>query len=205
MKILGISTATKVTSVAVIDDEKVLAEYTDGRARSEDVTVLLNRIFEETGLDIKNIEGLCVATGPGSYSGLRGGLAAAKSLAQVLNVPLAGVSTLEAIAYNFKNTECTIAVVLDAVKDENNFALFTSDTNKVRRLTDDMVVPKARIEELLKQIKGKICVTGPDNNFAYGKNVALIGLAKIKEGKTEDLLSLVPEYSHMPNIREYKK
>jgi hypothetical protein len=68
-----------------------------------------------------------------------------------------------------------------------------------------MVVPKTRVEELLKQIKGRIFVTGPENNIAYGKNVALIGLNKIKEGKTEDFLSLVPEYSHMPNIREYKK
>ena len=211
MKILGISTATKVASVAVIDDvatphaTSLLAEFTSAEIKSEDIIVLIDRICKDINFDIKNIDAIAVATGPGSYSGLRGGLAAAKSLAQVLNVPLAGVSTLEAIAYNFAGTEGTIAVVLDAVRDENNFALFTSDSKTIRRLTDDMVVSKTRVAELLSGIKGNIRVTGPSDNLAYGKSVAMIGLARIKCGKTEDYLSLVPEYSHMPNIREYKK
>ena len=210
MKILGISTGTKVVSVAIVDDVETLCtaslqcEFTSSNVKSEDIVVLIDRICKDISFDINDIEAVAVATGPGSYSGLRGGLAAAKSLAQVLNIPLAGVSTLEAIAYNFKNTECTIAVVLDAVKDANNFALFTSYSNKVRRLTDDMVVSKSRVEELLKQIKGKIFVTGPEDNYAYGKNVALIGLAKIKEGKTCDFLTLTPNYSHMPNVREFR-
>jgi tRNA threonylcarbamoyladenosine biosynthesis protein TsaB len=90
---------------------------------------------------------VAVAVGPGSYSGLRGGLAVAKTLAQTLKVPLAGISTLEAIAYNLINVEGTMAVILDAKADEYNFALFGASRGKLKRLTGDMVLKANVIKE----------------------------------------------------------
>ena len=211
MKVLGISTAGKLTSVAVIEETQqpqttsVLCEYSSLNVRSEDVIVLIDRICKDTGLDIKEIDAIAVVDGPGSYSGLRGGLAAAKSLAQALEVPVCGVSALEATAYNLKNAEGAIAVVSDAVRDESNFALFSSDSKNVRRLSQDMPLPKARIKELLKQIKGKLHIPLEQDEYPYARNAALIGLAQLKAGLKDDYLSLVPRYSHVPNIREYKK
>src|SRR3989338_3960275 len=102
MKILGISTAGKIIDVGLIDEDKILSEFSSSQLKSEDVVVLIEQIFCEANFEIKEIDAICVAEGPGSYSGLRGGLAAANSFSQVLNIPLVGVSTLEAIAYNIK-------------------------------------------------------------------------------------------------------
>ena len=210
MKVLGISTAGKLTGAAVIEEKRpgeaaVLCEYSALNARSEDVAANIEMLFKDSGLNIKEIDVIAVVDGPGSYSGLRGGLAAAKSLAQVLDIPICGISALEATAYNLKNAEGIIAVVCDAVRDESNFALFSSDSESIRRLSQDLPVRKARVKELLGQIKGKLHIPRGSDEYPYARNAALIGLAQFKAGKKDDPLSLVPTYSHMPNIREYGK
>lgn len=218
MKILGISSATKVVSIGLIDDEKVLAETTVSDLRAERILFYA----KEAGIDPKQIEGVAVASGPGSYSGLRGGLAAAKTLAQTLEIPLVGVPTLDAIAYNLIDIEGTMAVILDAKSDEYNFALFGVSEGKLKRLTDDLVIRIDPLVKKLEKITGKLYLAGnlkelrlklrKDNfHFAedvhshpYGVNVARLGLEKIKAGQTDDPMKLVPNYSHKPNIREYK-
>ena len=219
MKILGISSATKVISIGLIDEDRLLVETTVSDIRAERILFYI----KEAGIEPDQIEGIAVAQGPGSYSGLRGGLAVAKSLAETLKVPLAGVSTLEAIAYNLVDIEGTMAVVLDAKRDEFNFALFGADQGKLKRLTDDLVMPLGKIVDKLSKISGKIHLAGntvelkkklSGKNFIfaedihsqpYGINVARLGLAKINAGETADPQKFVPKYSHMPNIRVFKK
>jgi len=203
MKILGISTAGKIVSAGLIEDKKVLAEFTSRALKSEDLMVLVQRITEEAGVDIKNIDGIAVAEGPGSYSGLRGGLAAAKSLAQVLNIPITGVSTLEAVAYDLVKVRGTVAAICDAVRGEVNFALFTSDSKKLRRISDDMVVTEKRLGELLKQIKGEIHIASAEDALPKGVNVAFLGMDRINAGQADDVLKMTPKYSHTPNVREF--
>lgn len=218
MRVLGISSATKIVSIGLIDDEKVLAETTVSDIQAERIMFYV----KEAGVEPKQIEGVAVAVGPGSYSGLRGGLATAKSLAQTLNVPLVGVSTLEAIAYNLVDIEGTMAVILDAKADEYNFALFGASGGKPKRLTDDMVLQFGHMVDKLSKISGGIYLVGntkevksklAEKNFhfaedahshPYGINVARLGLFKIKAGQIDDPLKLTPKYSHKPNIREYK-
>lgn len=219
MKVLGISTATKYISAGLIDGNKVISQFTSASQRSEDLVILLERIFREAGLDIKDIDAISVAQGPGSYSGLRGGLAAAKSLSQVLNIPIVGVSTLEAMAYNLVNVEGTIVSVMDAVREELNLAMFTSDSKELTRITGDIVVKEKRLKGLLDDIKGEIFVVtnveeikkagrnirfaDDAHSMASGVNVACVGLKAISSGKTGDFLTLVPKYSHMPKLKEY--
>jgi len=216
LKLLGISTASKVTSAGLIDGNKVVAEFTSSDIRSEDLVVLIDKIFEETGQNINDVEAIAVAQGPGSYSGLRGGLAAAKSFAQVLNIPVVGVSTLEAIAYNLVGVKGTIAVIMDAVKDEVNFAMFTSDSKQLRRITEDFAVSVTRLKEVLGRIEGELHIIsnieldGEYKNtivrgIPSGINVAMIGAGKISSGAKSDLLKLYPEYSHTPKLKEYTK
>ncbi|MEA3492962.1 MAG: tRNA (adenosine(37)-N6)-threonylcarbamoyltransferase complex dimerization subunit type 1 TsaB [Candidatus Margulisiibacteriota bacterium] len=200
MRILGISSATKVVSIGLIDDEKVLAETTVADLRAERIIFYV----KEAGIDPKQIEGVAVASGPGSYSGLRGGLAAAKTLAQTLNIPLVGVPTLDAIAYNLIDIEGTMVVMLDAKRDEYNFALFGAHDGKIKRLTEDLVLTKEYIDKKLAEIQGKIYVVDGSKRHPYGINVARLGLEKIRAGELADPLKLVPSYSHKPNIREYK-
>jgi len=219
MPILGISSATKIISIGLIDEEKFLVETTVSDIHAEKIMLYV----KEAGIEPKQIEGIAVAVGPGSYSGLRGGLAVAKSLAQTLRVPIVGVSTLEAIAYNLVDIEGTMAVILDAKADEYNFALFGASSGKLKRLTDDLVIKFGRLIDKLSKISGEIHLVGNLKDFKdkikgqnfhfaedihshpYGINIARLGLEKIKAGKAEDPLKLVPRYSHKPNIREYKR
>jgi tRNA threonylcarbamoyladenosine biosynthesis protein TsaB len=219
MRVLGISSATKVVSIGLIDDDRVLVETTVSALAAEKVMFFV----KEAGIEPEQIQGVAVAIGPGSYSGLRAGLAAAKTLAQTLKVPLAGVSTLEAIAYNLVNIEGAMAVILDAKASDYNFALFGAHQGQLKRLTDDMVINFQKIVDKLGQVSGELHVVGNLKDFRgklksknlhlaedihshpYGINVARLGLLKIKAKETEDPLKLVPKYSHKPNIREYNK
>jgi tRNA threonylcarbamoyladenosine biosynthesis protein TsaB len=219
MRILGLSSATKIISIGLVDEEKVLIETTLADIQAEKIMFYV----KEAGIKPEEIDGVAVAQGPGSYSGLRGGLAAAKSLAQTLNVPLVGISTLEAIAYNLVDIEGTMAVVLDARADEYNFALFGASQSKLKRLTDDLVLKLEVLLDRLSRISGDIWVVGnirevrgkirenqENIHFAeaihshpYGINVARLGLLKNKAGQTDDPLKLVPQYSHKPSFREF--
>lgn len=217
MRVLGLSSATKIISIGLIDDGKVLAETTVSDIQAERIMFYVR----EAGVEPKQIEGVAVAIGPGSYAGLRGGLATAKALAQTLNISIVGISTLEAIAYNLVNVEGTMAVLLDAKADEYNFALFGASGGKLKRLTDDLVLKLDILRERISRISGDIWLVGnikgikdiKGDNYhftedihchPYGINVARLGLLKIKTGQTDDPLKLVPKYSHKPNIREYK-
>ena len=199
MRILGLGSATKVISIGLIDDEKVLVETTISDIHAEKIMFYV----KEAGIKPKEIEGVAVSIGPGSYSGLRGGLATAKSLAQTLKVPLVGVSTLEAIAYNLIDIEGTMAVILDARLDEYNFALFGAFQGRLKRLTDDLVIKVERLKDFLDKITGEIKIVR--NAHPYGINIARLGLQRTKTGEKDDPLKLTPKYSHKPNVREFKK
>lgn len=217
MKILGLSSATKVISIGLIDETKVLAETTVAGTNSERIMFYV----QEAGIIPAQIEGVAVAVGPGSYAGLRGGVAAAKSLAQTLQVPLVGVPTLEAIAFNLIEVEGTIAVCLDARYDEYNFALFGATGGRLKRLTGDLVIKLDRIKALLGKITGEIYFVGAGlvtrewgvgeniklaagpHTIPYGINVARLGSIKFRAGEQDDPLELVPNYSHEPKFREF--
>ncbi|MGB9612575.1 MAG: tRNA (adenosine(37)-N6)-threonylcarbamoyltransferase complex dimerization subunit type 1 TsaB [Candidatus Margulisiibacteriota bacterium] len=218
MRILGLSSATKITSFGLVDEEKVLVESTMAEVQSERILFYV----KEAKVDPKEIEAVAVAIGPGSYSGLRGAVATAKTLAQLLNVPLVGISTLEAIAYNLVDIEGTMAVILDARANEYNFALFGASSGKLKRLTEDLVFRFDHLVDKLSRITGKLYLVGnlreikdhlsDKQNFhfaeelhshPYGINVAKLGLMKIRSGKVDDPLTLAPCYSHKPNFQEY--
>ncbi len=193
MRVLGISSATKVISIGFIDEDKVLFDKTIAELHSEKILYYV----KQKGIKPEQIDAVAVAAGPGSYSGLRGGLATAKLLAQTLNIPLVLVSTLEAIAYDQVDQDGEITVVLNAKRDEYNYAKFKAGKGQLIRLTDDLVstMDKVDIENsiVLKEIN------------PLGINIAKLGLIMLKSGQIEDPLKAIPKYSHQPNIREYKK
>jgi tRNA threonylcarbamoyladenosine biosynthesis protein TsaB len=219
MRILGISSATRVISIGLIEGEKMIIETTVADLRAEKVV----NYIKAAGIEPEKIEGVAVAIGPGSYSGLRGGLATAKTLAQTIKVPLLGVSTLEAIAYNLVDSEGAIAVILDARLDEYNFALFGSSGGKLKRLTDDLVFKLERLLGLLEKISGKLflagnlsevrgkiskpnlCFSEEINAIPFGVNVAKLGLMRFEKGESDDPLKLAPHYSHRPVFREFSR
>ncbi len=227
MKVLSISTPAKYVSLSlsnVFEDcgtigQTVLADFSSLSARSEDLTALAEQVFRASKTDIGGTQLISVVRGPGSYSGLRGGLAAAKSFAQVLGIPIIGVSTIETMARGLINLEGTVAVVLDAVKDEYNFGLFAVSRQKMSRLSEDTVLTKDNLRNFLDKFKGAVYVASPFDDirelsgnaniihiktFARAVDAGLAGFEKYNGGKKEDFLTMVPDYSHTPKLKEYK-
>jgi len=227
MKILGITSAIGVVGAGIASDNGVLAECTVSSKimQSEKLITLVDDVLKKAKLNIDDIDAVAVTTGPGSYSGLRGGLATAKGLVEALDIPIISVSTLHAIAFNFTDIESTIAIAVNACRDDYNFSLWGSDRGHLKRLTQDITVKIDRIVDVLSSVKGNIILAAdealsarggsafgdnillaePKNVVPWAVNVARIGLEKLKKKEVADHMELAPSYSHKPNIREFKK
>lgn len=221
--ILGISSATNTMGAAVYNG-KLMAEcsISGDRARSEQIVPLINEVLQRSGLKIKDIDAVAVTKGPGSYSGLRGGIAVAKGLVAALDIPIISVPTLDSAAYNFIDFEGTFLVALHACKDEYNISLFGAHKGVVKRLTKDIVTTIDGISKVINKVEGELTISC-DREIAgiiknkniriasrtsavpWARNTAVIGSEKFKKHEFVDALTLVPEYSHKPNIREWKK
>jgi tRNA threonylcarbamoyl adenosine modification protein YeaZ len=224
VKILGITSAVDVVGAGIASDGGVLAECTVSSKimRSEKLITLIDDVLKRAKLKINDIDAVAVTTGPGSYSGLRGGLATAKGLVEALDIPIISVSTLHAIAFNFVDIDGTVAIAVNACRDDYNFSLWGSDNGKLKRLTGDITAKIDRIVDKLSQVRGKLTLAADEtlrkkikndnillaeqkNIVPWAVNVARIGLGKLKNGEVEDYIKLSPNYSHKPNIREYRK
>ena len=126
MLTLAIDTATKVCTVALCREQELLAEYTInmGMTHSEGLLPQLEQLIERTGIQKQDIELLAVSMGPGSFTGLRIGLATAEAMAYAWQCCLHGVDTLKALAYNIQLEGVVLSPVLDAQKGNFYQALY---------------------------------------------------------------------------------
>jgi tRNA threonylcarbamoyladenosine biosynthesis protein TsaB len=132
--VLGIDTSTSQTSVALgAQGELVGAMQFAGVRRHDDVVPAVQRLVEWTGLELGQVGGVAVGIGPGLYTGLRVGVEAAKTFAQVLRVPIVGVSSLDVLAFAVRTTRRRIGAVLDARRGEVFFAFYRSVHGGVMR------------------------------------------------------------------------
>ena len=120
MKILGIDSSGIVASVAVVENDNLIAEYTVNYKKTHSQTLLpmLDEIAKMTELDLNTVDAIAVAAGPGSFTGLRIGSATAKGLGLALKKPLVGVPTVEALAYNLYDTAGLICPIMDARRSQ---------------------------------------------------------------------------------------
>ena len=151
MKILGIDTSTPIGSVALIDGESLVAEHTLNivKAHSSRLMPAIDTVLKWGDITADELDGCAVGIGPGSFTGIRIGIATIKSLCYALDKPIIGVSTLEAIAYNLRWTEGLICPILDARRNESYGAIFRGG-DEWQRLTDDWCLP---IEGFLAEIE----------------------------------------------------
>ncbi|MCD8326135.1 MAG: tRNA (adenosine(37)-N6)-threonylcarbamoyltransferase complex dimerization subunit type 1 TsaB [Lachnospiraceae bacterium] len=120
MKILAIDSSGLVATVALLEDEDLIAEYTVHYKKTHSQTLLpmLDQIKSMTELDLKTVDAIAVASGPGSFTGLRIGSATAKGLAQGLNKPVIEVPTLEGLAWQMYGCSALICPLMDARRDQ---------------------------------------------------------------------------------------
>ncbi len=162
--ILGIETATKTCSAAVTNGLKTEAEYTINLEGShqQHLMPMIEQMLCEINLELHEISAIAVSTGPGSFTGLRIGIASAKGLSLSLKKPIIGISTLEGMALNIPAQDTIICPVIDARKGEIYSALYRNKTLEsgectMEKLTGYLVMP---LEELLKKVNEKTIFTG---------------------------------------------
>jgi tRNA threonylcarbamoyladenosine biosynthesis protein TsaB len=160
MKILAVETATPWQSVAILDGERVLARYEQEAVGSHARVLLptIDRLFCETGLAPATLDGLVVSIGPGSFTGLRVGLATVLGIRTITQLPLAVVPTLEGMAWNLRGTTTPVCPVLNSRRGELYWAFFQwTDPNHLVRLASEQV---GAPETLGKQLDGPVILYG---------------------------------------------
>lgn len=160
MKILAMDTSSFPASVAIGDDGILMGEYVirNQRKHSQNIMVMTERLFDDLGIDISQIDVFAVTSGPGSFTGLRIGITTVRTLAQAMRKPVAAVNTLETLAYNFSLSEKIIVPMLDARRDEVFCAAYEFADGKAVEVMPPCVMT---IGELKEKFDNKpVIVTG---------------------------------------------
>lgn len=157
MLILGIDTATKVCSVALCRDDEVLGEYTvdAGVTHSQKLLPAMAGLLQRCGIKKQEIDLVAVSIGPGSFTGLRIGLATAEAFAYARQTYLHGVDTLQALAWNYKAENVLLCPVADAQKGNYYRALYEWQGGELVCLRPTEIVAKT---ELWQDVGGRPCV-----------------------------------------------
>ena len=162
MKILGIDSSAVVASVALCEDERLLAEYTlnNGNTHSETLLPMVEAILKDFKLTARDIDLFAVSNGPGSFTGVRIGVATAKGLAFASKKPCVGVSTLQALAFNLVGVRGLICPVMNARRSQVYTALFRSDGQKLTRITEDCAISISELDDMLSEYSEDIYFCG---------------------------------------------
>src|SRR6056297_1068147 len=237
MLILGIDSSTEMAGISLLDNDKIIAEINLAlyRRHSERLLPNIAHLFKESDYNIREIDGIAVTIGPGSFTGLRIALSTVKGFAQALKIPVVGISTLEVLAYNYKNVIGLLVPMIDARRERVYTALFDNyekeeDFNKKRSWNDTTL----SLEELMAEIKlidsideKKVCFIGngvnsyrdiiketdinyefvsPSFNNPRGALVAELGKNYFEAGISHRVEELKPNYLKKPQAEiNFKK
>ena len=166
MKILALDSSGLVASVAVVEedggDSRLLAEYTVNYKKTHSQTLLpmLDAVVSMIELDLKEVDAIAVAAGPGSFTGLRIGSATAKGLGLALEKPLVAVPTLEGLAYNLFGTEHLVCPLMDARRNQVYTGVYEFREDRLEVLEPQMAVDIAQIAERLQSYGRRVIFLG---------------------------------------------
>lgn len=170
-EILALDSSAKTASAAVVDgDGHLISEafVNAGLTHSETLLPMIDSVLNLAHLTMADIDACVITDGPGSFTGIRIGIAAVKGLAMPYDTKCCGVSTLEAMAYNLKDEDCIACCAMDARCAQVYSAIFRCKDGKVERLTKDDAIPASKLPEILEKYSNEriICV-GDGAHIAY--------------------------------------
>lgn len=220
MKILALESSALACSACLTEDDHLIAQSYENSGLTHSVTLLpmAEELLRRVGVKPEEVDVIAVAAGPGSFTGVRIGVSTAKGLAWALEKPCAKVSTLEAMAWNAVSIPGSLCPVMDARRSQVYNALFTSDGEKITRLTPDRAIS---LEELAQEVKkegksqilvgdgAQLCyndfwnrglearMCAPNLRFQSAWGVARAGWELAKAGKLVSAQDLVPEYHRL--------
>lgn len=221
MKILALDSSGIVASVAIVENDTLLAEYTVNYKKTHSQTLLpmLDEVTKMIDLDLNTIDAIALASGPGSFTGLRIGAATAKGLGLALEKPLIAVPTVEAIAYNLYETEGLICPIMDARRNQVYTGIYRYQNHELLTVKDQMAVPVTELLEYLVELGEPVTFLGdgvpvfrdviartmkmpfsfaPAHvNKQRAGAVGALGMKYFKAGKMQSAAEHVPEYLRM--------
>jgi len=218
MIVLGIESSTPVASVALVSGAGLRGEITlnIGLTHSEQLLPLIDALLYQARTGLEEVKGIAVAGGPGSFTGLRIGMATAKGLAQGRNIPLIGIPTLLALAHTREGFNGLVSPVMNARKNEVYTSLFRFGPGGAKQLAPYQAASPEKWARELDTYGEQVTITG-DGIDAYinlwaevlqekaifpppilrtvrAATVAWLGRQKLLEGYRDDIYSLKPLY-----------
>ena len=215
MKILAVDTSSKICAVAILEDNKVIDEIKldNGKTHSENLMPIIKEILDKNNLTLKDMNLIAVSVGPGSFTGIRIGIATIKPMAEVYNLPVASVTSLETLARNIENKEkdFTIISVIDARNNQVYAGFFDTEYNlkedeiaedidevlkkagkysKIIFVGDGAIIHKEKIEE---NLKNRNIIFAKENNQS-AINTGKIGYKKFLEKNLKNADTILPIY-----------
>ena len=169
MKILALESTAKAASAALLEDGKLVGEMylNNGMTHSQTLLPMVRSLLDCSGWQMEQVDACAVAVGPGSFTGLRIGIAAAKGLAFPYDIPCAPVSTLEALAENVSDFEGIICAAMDARCRQVYTAQFQAKEGNLQRLTPDEAISLDQLESMLKKHRESVLLVGDGAQLCY--------------------------------------
>ena len=169
MLILAFETSAKAASVALHDGQKLLAEsyQNTGLTHSQTLMVMAEDALKQCGKCAQDVTAVAVAEGPGSFTGVRIGVAAAKGFAWGREIPCYGISTLEAMAESLGAFQGYVCPVMDAHRAQVYNALFYVNQGTISRVTPDRAIALNDLSEELKNLTEPVFLVGDGSNLCY--------------------------------------
>ena len=223
MKILAFETSAKAASVAMAEDGRLLAESycNSGVTHSQTLMTMAEGLIASCGKP----DAVAVAAGPGSFTGVRIGVAAAKGYAWGAELPCYGVSTLEAMACWLGIPQGWVCACMDARRSQMYNALFRAEEGKLHRRTEDRAISLEELKKELLALDGPSFLVGDGSNLCYNtlreevpglilppehrmhqrsSGVAVLAAREIAQGRAGDAASLVPNYLRLSQAEREK-
>ena len=217
MLILAFETSAKAASTALLEDGKLLGEIyqNTGLTHSQTLMVMAEDLLKQGGKTVADVSAVAVAEGPGSFTGVRIGVAAAKGFAWGGELPCCGVSTLEAMAELAGIWQGYLCPCMDARRSQVYNALFYVNRGEIQRLTPDRAIALSDLKKELENFAEPIFLVGDGSNLCYNTlsesvpglvlppehrmhqratGVALAAAKKLAAGESCDGAALVPNY-----------
>ena len=169
MLILAFETSAKAASVALLEGETLLSEsyQNTGLTHSQTIMVMAEDLLKQCGKTPADVQAVAVAAGPGSFTGVRIGVAAAKGFAWGKELPCYGVSTLEAMAEHLGIWQGYVCPVMDARRSQVYNALFHVNCGKITRITEDRAISLQDLGEDLQKLSETVFLVGDGSNLCY--------------------------------------
>ena len=169
MRILAFETSAKAASVALLQEGRLLGEYmqNSGQTHSRTIMQMAQDLLRNCDLTADDGDAVACAAGPGSFTGIRIGLAAAKGFAWGRNIPLVGISTLEAMARTVAVADGVYCAAMDARRNQVYTALFLVENGAFRRLMDDSAISVEELGQKLSELNGPKYLVGDGAGLCY--------------------------------------